>query len=416
MGLFGSESSPIAVLDLGSHQARVLIANLFPDGELEMVGYGQRKSVGVSEGTIINPKWAEQSIADAVACAENLAGINIQRMTVGLNTKMTHSTTITLEQSLGGQAITPELRNHLRQAAEQQASHRLPQGGQWAHLHVIPLGYSIDGSEPTDIPDGLFGANLQAQFHIVSVPMTSIQNLRECLLRNGIETERFILSPYAAGLSTLDPALREYGATLIDLGAETTSIVSFGRWKLLQTAVLPVGGGDITNDVAQHFGFNQDRAEKLKVTEGNLAASLSVTSALEAASLFDSRGFEHAELNPVVEARMREILMAVQETLSTPRFARYQTHSLAFTGAGSYLKGLQAYAEAMFHDKRIRLAHPVSIPGAPEAIRTAGFATATGLLKYMAKWRQQYAPQGILSRKNAFAPQNLPVVRRLFAK
>ena len=418
MGFFGSDTSPITVLDLGSHQIRVLIAQRREDSKLEMLGYGQRKSLGVCEGLIVNPRLAEQSLADAVASAENLASTNVSRAYVGLCNKMVRSVTITLEQDLGGQVITPALRASLRQTAEEQATARLPQSAngqmQWAHLHLIPLGYSIDGSEVTDAPDGLYGATLRAQFHIVSVPMTAVQNLRQCLARNGIEVERFILSPYAAALSVLEAGQRQYGATLVDMGGGTTSLALFGGWKLLQTAVLPFGAGDVTRDVAQHFGFEEDRAEKLKVKEGNLAAALSPTTIDAAAPLFQAQGFEHSELNPIIEARMREILLAVQETLAMPSFARHASHTLVFSGAGSQLKGLLAYAESLFHDKRVRLATPSPLPGAPEALRHPSFATADGLLRYAAKLRAQSpASQGLLARA-PLSPQKLPMLRRLF--
>ncbi|MGB0785485.1 MAG: cell division protein FtsA [Alphaproteobacteria bacterium] len=414
MGLFSAESNPLAVLDLGSHQTRVLIAGSPEEGELEMLGYGQRMSVGVAEGMINNPKWAEQSIADAVASAENLAGLTVQRMAVGLNTKMVRSLTITLEQSLHGRAVSPSLRAELTETAKDHAVSRLPSSLQWGHLHVIPIGYSLDGSELTDFPDGLFGETLVASYHLISVPMMAVQNIRECLARNGIEAEKFILSPYAAGLAALDPAAQEYGATLVDLGGDTTSVATFGKWKLLQTATIPVGGNDITRDIAQHFGFNPDRAEKLKVTQGNLAATFNSPSIDEAATLFDARGFEHAELNPIVEARMHETLLAVQSILESPSFIKHQTHSLFLTGAGAHLKGLHAYAEALFNDKRIKLASPKRISGAPEGLAHAGFATAIGLLKYTAKWRSQASTRGKSLPQNGNLTSSLPLVRRLF--
>ena len=108
---------------------------------------------------------------------------------------MVRSITITLEQSLNGQMITSGLCAELRQMAEQQATARLPQNAEWGHLHVIPLGFSIDGSEPTDHPDGLYGSMVRAQFHVVSVPLVTVNNLRQCFSLNGIDVERFILSP-----------------------------------------------------------------------------------------------------------------------------------------------------------------------------------------------------------------------------
>ena len=421
MGFFGADTSPITVIDLGSHQTRALIASLYSDGGTELLGFGQRKTVGVSEGLIIDPRWAEQSVSDVVASAENLANLKVTKAYVALSNKMIRSVTVTLEQALRGEVISAGLCAELRRAAEEQAAARLADTVQWAHLHIIPLGYSVDGSEPTDHPDGLYGSTLRAQFHVVSVPMMTVNNLRQCFALNGIEVERFILAPYAAALGTLDRAGQQYGATVVDLGGDTTSLAAFGRFKLMQTAVLPFGGNDVTRDIATHFGFNEERAEKLKVTEGNLAASLTPSPSHRAidhaATLFNAKAFEHADLNPIVEARVREILLAVQETLASPGFQRNGAHTLLLTGAGSQLKGLLAYAEHMFHDKRVRLAVPSGLPGAPEVVMGAGFATVSGLLDYAVKCRlQQMGASGLLDRARR-APQRLvgvPLVQRLF--
>ena len=416
MGLFGADTRPITVIDLGSHQVRVLVANLFDDGEIEMLGFGQRKSMGMSEGLILNPRQVEQSLSDAVASADNLAGTNTTRAYVGVNHKLVRSLTVRLEQNLNSQAVTPAMCQALQSTALEQANARLPKDMQWANLHVIPLGYCIDGSEPTDFPDGIYGNKLQAEFHIVATPLMVIQNLKECLSRTGIEVERFVLSPYAAALGTLSPAHHEYGGTLVDLGGDITSLAIFKGWKLRQTAVLPIGANDITRDVAQHFGFNPERAEKLKVTHGNLAATLSAPNFEAAANLFSAKEIEHIELNPIVEARMREILMAVREILNRPSLSRDLSQSLIFTGGGAQLKGLTAYAEALFHDKKVQVSLARAVSGMPEAVHHTGFATVMGLLHYAGKISSQKRRRAGFFRYTGVDSQALPVVRRLFGK
>lgn len=420
MQFFGADTTPISVLDLGSYQARVLIATPTKDGQLDTLGYSQRKTVGVRGGQIIDPKSAGQSIADAVASAESLAGVNVQQLSVALNSPLTESLTITLEKPLEGQPVDADMRQELRDLAVNQIQERLaknyPEVPQWEHLHTIALGYSIDGSQVTDFPDGLYGNTLRVHYHIVSVPLTVVKNLTECLARNRLKVERFVLAPYAACLCALPRALREHGAILVDLGADTTSIVAFGGWKLLRSVVLPFGGNDMTRDLAQQLGLSHEQAEKLKVTQGNLAAGLSASTALEAATLFDARSFEQADLNPLIEARMHDIFQIVGEKLASPTFAEYQTHTLVFSGAGSHIKGLGAYAETLFHNRRIQLAAPAALPGAPKAIQHAGFATAAGLLRYIDKWRAQTGRPQTHSGLNSLNPQNIPVVRRLFAK
>ncbi len=416
MGFLSSENSPITVIDLGSHQVRVLIGQAADDGSLHMLGYGQRQAKGVRAGQIVDPRAAEQCLADAISSAENFAGQRVRHAYVGLNNTLTRSLTLRLESDIAGGRVTASHLQDLRAAAADQAQAHLPSNMQWAQLHCIALSYALDGSPTSTAPEGLYGHTLQAEFHIIAAPWMAAQNIRQCLAMNQIEIARLVYGPYALAFGALDPALSQYGAFLIDLGADMTTISCFAHSQLQRSQVLPIGASQITQDIAQHFGFTQERAEKLKVTDGNLAAALATQDIDAAATLFSARGFEHAELNPVIEARMREILGAVQNLIKAPAFAKHEVHTLVFTGAGAQIKGLQAYAEAMFHDKRVRLAALHPLQGAPEALRHGDFATASGLLHYASKDRPLQAARTSLFARAPLSPHKIPVVRRLFGK
>ena len=413
MGLMSTSADPIAVLDLGSHQTRVVIAEAQGPDEIKILASGQCMTRGVAKGIVNNAEFAQQSIADALAQAENLAGISIRRMAVSVNTANLSSVHISLSETLNGQHVTPEVRERLAIAARHEAQARLPAASQWHNLHMIPLGFSLDGDQPTDAPDGLSCQTLVARYHLVHAPKTYIDNLKDCLWNNNIDVETFVLAPYAAGMSALKHSFREFGATLVDLGAETTSVVTFQGWKLQRAVTLAVGSHHITGDVARHLGLNTDQAERLKVSQSNLSHTFDAPTPTETAPLFEAREFEHTDLNPVVEYRLREILDAVDEVLTDPRFALPQTPALVFTGAGANLRGFGAYADKKFSHKRVQLAAPAGIDGAPEDLSNPSFATALGLVRYMAKWRaQRAARRGTL---RGLAPQALPFLGRLFA-
>ena len=416
MGFLGSENSPITVIDLGSHQVRVLIGQTTDDGSLHALGYGQRQAKGVRAGQIVDPRAAGQCLADAISSAENFAAQRVRQAYVGLNNSFMRSLTLSLECDIAGGRVTGGQLQELRVAAAQQTQAHLPSDTQWAQLHCIALSHTLDGSSTSAAPEGLYGHILQAQFHVIAAPWMAAQNIQHCLAMNQIQIERLVYGPYALAFGTLDPALSQYGAFLIDLGADMTTVACFAQGQLQRTRVLPIGASQITQDIAQHFGFTQEQAERLKVTEGNLAAALATKDIDAAATLFSARGLEHAELNPVIEARMREILSAVQEVIRAPAFAKHEVHTLVFAGAGAQIKGLQAYAEALFHDKRVRLAAPQPLQGAPETLRHGDFATATGLLYYAAKDRPLQAVRNSLFARAPLVSHKIPVVRRLFGK
>ncbi len=413
MGLVSTGADPIAVLDLGSHQTRVIIAEAQSPDEVKILSSGQCMTRGVAKGVVNNAELAQQSIADALAQAESLAGLSVRRMAVSVNTANLSSVHIRLSETLGGQQVTPEVRERLAIAARHEAQARLPAATQWHNLHMIPLGFCLDGGQPTDSPDGLSCQTLEAAYHLVHAPRTQIDNIRECLWNNNIDLETFVLAPYAAGMAALKHSFREFGATLVDLGAETTSIVTFQGWKLQRAVTLAIGSHHITGDIARHLGLNAEQAERLKISQSNLAQNFGTPTPAETAPLFDPKEFEHTDLNPVVEYRMCEILNAVDEVLTDPRFALPQTPALVFTGAGANLQGFGAYADQKFRYKRVQLAAPTGITGAPEDLSNPGFATSLGLVRYMAKWRaQRAARRGSL---RALAPQTLPFLGRLFA-
>jgi cell division protein FtsA len=376
------EAAPIVGLDIGTTTVRVVIADAL-DGELEIIGVGEAESKGLRKGVISKPDLAVEAIKRAIDTAERMSGLVVQDVYVGLS-----GAHIKGENSQGMIAIPGRNReitdDDIKRVQETACTISIPSGREMAD--VLPQEYTVDDQDGIDDPRGMLGARLSVSVHIVTSPVATKQNIVNCVNRAGFGVADIHLTQLAAAEAVLSDNDKEYGAALINIGGETTSLAIYQRGAVWHTAVLPVGGSHFTNDIAFGLRTPVPEAERIKrefgcasrvlldqLSQGFGPEMIEVPSVGDRASRNVSRGM----LCEILEPRAEELFMHLQEELKRAGYDRQLSSGIVLTGGGAMLTGLVEVAEAVF-DAPVR----VGLPHESEEVAQPGFATAVGLVLY----------------------------------
>src|ERR671935_1104228 len=252
-------------VDVGSTKVCALIAEVSRDEHLEVIGVGIVPSRGIKKGVVVNPEEVVESIVGAVQKAEQQSGFKIVSAFVGISGA--HISTQTSQGIVAvrhaDRQISPE---DVQRALEAARVLNLPNDREV--VHVLPRHYVVDGQDGIKNPIGMLGHRIEVQTTIVSGAMTSVNNLVRCVERAGIGIDSLVLQPVAAGEAVLSEAEREIGVTLIDIGAGTTDVGIFVEGALVFACVLPIGGFQVSNDLAVGLRTPFAAAEEIKIRHG----------------------------------------------------------------------------------------------------------------------------------------------------
>ena len=391
----------IAALDVGTSKVVCYIARITDNGAPHVVGIGHQLSHGVRGGTVVDMDAAEKAIGHAVSAAERLAGENIREVVVNVSGGHPSSQTVGVEVAIGGHEISEA---DLRRALRSQQNLALP--GDSQIVHVIPIGYAIDGSRGIRDPLGMFGQRLGIDLHVVLAGDGPLRNLATCIGRCHLETETFVLSPYAAGLACLVPDETDLGCTVIDMGGGTTSLAVFVEGQMVFADCIPVGGAHVTNDIARGLTTPVAHAERMKTLYGN-----AIPSAADEREIIDVPQVGEDEpaqanhvpkslLTGIIQPRMEEIFELARGRIEASGIAKSAGRRVVLTGGASQLQGVRDLAQ-MVLDKQVRMGRPCGVNGLAEATAGPAFATAAGLLLYATRRQSEEGLIGALSEEPA---------------
>lgn len=372
----------IAALDIGTTKVVCMIAEEEIGVGLNIIGIGHQLSQGIKSGLITNIRLAEQSIRSAVSAAEQMAGINIDKVIINVNGCKQQSHYVTTEMETTGQEISDKDVNRLLDQGYQ----RFNRDG-YDVLHCVPLDYSIDDSHGIKDPVGLYGNRLQSELHVVTASQTSLLNITNCVAKCHLDIEDYIVSAYASGYACLNSDEKELGVTLIEFGGGTTSVAVFKHGNIIFTDVIPIGGTHITNDIALGLSTNLESAERIKTLYGNvLNASKDDQEMIDVPYIGDGNYNEsnHAprsHLVNIIRPRVDEILELLGERLSKAGFLHH-TSSIVLSGGGSQLAGLKQYIGQVFQ-KQTRMGVPKPINNLAESTKGPAFSTCIGMMHYI---------------------------------
>ena len=376
------EAAPIVGLDIGTTTVRVVIADAL-DGELEIVGVGEAESKGLRKGVISKPDLAVEAIKRAIDSAERMSGMVVQDVYVSLS-----GAHIKGENSQGMIAIPGRNReitdDDIKRVQETACAISIPSGREMAD--VLPQEYTVDDQDGIDDPRGMLGARLSTSVHIVTSPVATKQNIINCVNRAGFNVADIYLTQLAAAEAVLSDNDKEYGAALINIGGETTSLAIYQRGAVWHTAVLPVGGTHFTNDIAFGLRTPVPEAERIKREYGCASRALLDQmdhgfgpEMIEVPSVGDraSRNVSRGMLCEILEPRAEELFAHLHDELKRAGYDRQLSSGIVLTGGGAMLPGLVEVAEMVF-DAPVR----VGQPEASDEVAQPGFATAVGLVLY----------------------------------
>lgn len=408
----GAEGGPlIAGLDVGSSKVAAVLARKGPEG-LEILGAASCPTEGMRKGAVVNVDATVRSIREAVAAVEKMTGLTVGPVFAGVSGPLIKSfnshaaISVKNEREVTDEDVTRVL--ELAKAVE------LPNDREV--LHVLTQEFSVDDMEGISDPRGMNGIRLDARVHVVTDDVPSTRNLVKCIEKAELETEDIVLAPLASAEAVLTPEEREVGVALLDFGAGTVEMALFYRGALRHTFVLPLGGANITSDVAVGLRVPLADAEALKIASGcALIQKVRRDELVELPGVGgrQPRPIRRQYLSEIIEPRAEEIFALLRKEVLRSGYEEMLGAGIVLTGGGSLLDGLVELGERVFQMPAKR-AVPIGVGGLAELVAGPEFATAVGLVIYGARYAEA-APgrgagperRGILERIKGFISEFL---------
>ena len=378
-------------VDVGTTKLCALIAEVSEEDRLEVIGVGIVPSRGMKKGVVVNPDEVVDSIVGAVQKAEQQSGFKIVSAFVGIS-----GAHIATQSSQGVVAVRHPDRqispDDVQRALEAARVVTVPADREI--VHVLPRHYIVDGQDGIKNPVGMLGHRIEVQTTIVSGAMTSVNNLVRCVERSGIGIDSLVLQPVAAGEAVLSEAERDIGVTLIDIGSGTTDVGVFVEGALVFAAVLPVGGFQVSNDLAVGLRTPFAAAEEIKLRHGYALPELIEDDRTIDVSSFDTGGdgrpVSRRQVSEIIEPRLVETFELVMEQLERAGL-RGLPAGVVLCGGTAQLSGIRRLAAEVLRAP-VRVGAPTGIYGLADQISTPAFATSVGLLKWGLE--QEFEPGG----------------------
>jgi cell division protein FtsA len=381
-----SDRTLVVGLDIGTSKVVALVGELTSDGAIELIGLGSQPSRGLKKGVVVNIESTVQSIQRAIEEAELMAGCEINAVYAGIAGSHIRSLNSHGVVGIRDREVSAADVEHVIEAAKAVA---IP--ADQRILHVLPQEFIIDGQEGIRDPIGMSGVRLEAKVHIVTGADSAAQNIIKCVQRCGLIVEDIVLEQLASSFAVLTEDEKELGVCIVDVGGGTTDIAVFAGGAIRHTAVIPIAGDQVTNDIAVSMRTPTQYAEDIKV---RFACALSQLAnpdeSIEVPSVGDrpARRLARQTLAEVVEPRYEELFNLIREELRRSGFEEIIAAGLVLTGGSARMEGAIELAEEIFHVP-VRLGFPQQVRGLADAVRNPIYSTAVGLLLYA---RENAAP------------------------
>src|SRR5690606_11304261 len=369
----------IVGLDIGTSKVVALVGEVREDGRLEIVGIGSHPSRGLKKGVVVNIESTVQSIQRAIEEAQQMAGCYIHSAYVGLAGSHIRSL-----NSHGIVAIRERevMRADLERVLDAAQAVAIP--ARHRGLHTLPQDYVGDNQEGVREPLGMCGVRLEAKVHVVTCAVNSAQNIEKCVRRCGLEVDDIILEQLASAYAVLTEDEKELGVGLVDSGGGTTDIAILTEGPVRHTAVIPIAGDQVTNDIAMALRTPTQYAEEIKIRYACALANLAgAGETIKVPSVGDRppRELSRQALAEVVEPRYDELFTLIQAELRRSGYEDMIPAGIVLTGGTAKMEGAVELAEEIFH-MPVRLGVPHSVKGLVDVVRNPIYSTGVGLLLY----------------------------------
>jgi len=377
-------------LDIGTHKVVAMVGGTTPDGRVEVVGLGSHPSRGMNKGVVVNIEATTQSIRRAIEEAELMAGCRIQSVYAGISGAHIKSFN---SQGIVGVSHGEVSAHDVERVIAAARAMAIP--ADQKVLHVVPQEFIVDGQEGISEPVGMAGVRLEARVHMVTGGASAAQNIRRCIEGCNLRVDKLILEQLASSYAVLQPDERELGICLVDIGGGTSDIAVFKNGAIRHTAVIPIAGNQVTNDIAVAFRTPPANAEEIKIKHGCASPALiRHNDEIEVPSVGDRppRKLSRLTLSEVVKARYLELFQFIRKELHRSDFYDAIAGGIVLTGGSSKVEGIIELAEEVF-DLPVRLGLPQNVAGLTDVARSPIYSTAVGLLLYGRQQQGPAAPQ-----------------------
>ena len=364
-------------LDIGTSKVVALVAELAPDGQFNVVGVGQTVSKGLKKGVVVNIEATVQSIQKALEEAEVMADRQIAQVFTGIA-----GNHIISFNSSGMVAIRDKevSEGDVERVLETAKAINIPTDQQI--LHILVQEFIIDGQEDVREPIGMSGLRLEVKVHIVTGAVSAAQNIVKCVRRCGLEVNDLILQPLASSLAVLTEDEKELGVVLVDIGGGTTDIAIYCQGSIRHTAVIPIAGDQITNDIAMALRTPTIDAEDLKIQYGIARQDMADPAAMidvPGVGDRDPRPMSKQALGAVIEPRVEELFTLVRGVVRESGYEDMVSSGIVLTGGTALMPGMVELAEQVFLRPAL-VGTPEYRGHLHEVLRSPRFATSIGLL------------------------------------
>ena len=374
-----SQNRMIVGLDIGTSKVVAIVGEINPEGRLEIIGLGSHASKGLKKGVVVNIDSTVQSIQRAIEEAELMAGCQIQSVFAGIAGNHI--------RSMGSHGIVairdrevfqPDIDRVIdaAQAVAIPADQKI--------LHILPQEFIIDSQEGVKEPLGMSGVRLEAKVHLVTCAVNAAQNIEKCIKQCGLGVDDIILEQLASSYSVLKDDEKDLGVCLVDIGGGTSDIAIFTEGAIKHTAVIPIAGDQVTNDIAMALRTPTQNAEEIKIKYACALASMAgenETIKVPSVGEREDRSLSRQALAEVVEPRYEELFTLIQTELRRSGFEELIAAGIVLTGGTSKMEGVVELAEEIFH-MPVSIGKPKNVSGLSDIVRNPIYATAVGLLQY----------------------------------
>ena len=385
-------------LDIGTSKVTAIVGEVNDEDQLEVIGLGTSPSRGLKKSVVVNIESTVQSIQRAVEEAELMAGCQVHSVYTGIAGSHIRSMN---SHGIVGIKDREVSKGDVERVIDAARAVAIP--ADQRVLQVMPQEFVIDQQEGIREPIGMSGVRLEAKVHLVTGAVSAAQNIIKCIHRCGLEVDDIILEQLASSSAVLTEDEKELGICLVDLGGGTTDVAVFTDGAIKHTAVIPIAGTQVTNDIAVAMRTPTQHAEDIKIKYACALRQLANpedTIDVPSAGDRESRQLSRQTLAEIVEPRYEELLSLVLAELERSGFKDLVAAGVVLTGGSSRMEGVVELAEEIFH-MPVRLGTAQNVTGLVDVVRNPIYATGVGLLLF--GFQNQKLEQNTLSGESVVA-------------
>src|SRR5580700_367641 len=376
------ETTEIVVgLDIGTTKVSAVVGEVDADG-ITILGVGNVPCRGLRKGVVSNIDWTVRAIEEAIEAAQTMAGVEIRTVYAGVAGSHIRSQTSDGVAAIAGGEVT---RSDVDRVLE--GARAIPVDADRQILHVLPREFIVDNQDGIRDPVGMSGVRLGVKVNLITAATSCVQNVVRCAERCGLTVADVVLEPLASAEAILCDDEKEIGVAVVDIGGGTTDILLYVEGGIAHSSVIPVGGNNITSDVAAGLRTPMAEADRLKRLSGcALGRMVGDEEEIEVPGVggHAPRRTARRVLSDIIEPRVEEIFAVVRKRIEDTGLLEQLSAGVVLTGGAVLLEGMTEFAEEIL-GMPVRIGFPTGVKGITQLVHGPQYATGVGLVKYGAQ-------------------------------